>query len=220
MSIPLVIIGAGGLAREFHDVVEAVNAVEESAGREEAFRFLGFVDAHPTAETLLQRRGPVLGGDEILANLDSATQYIIAISNTSVRGKLDELASSLGLHATILIHPAATVGRHDNVFGPGTVICANATVTTNVNFGRHVHVDRNVAVGHDTTIDNYVSVFPGATVAGSVDIQSGVTLGSGSCVIQGIRIGAHSIIGAGAVVVRDIEAHVTAVGSPAKAIVR
>jgi sugar O-acyltransferase (sialic acid O-acetyltransferase NeuD family) len=220
VTTPLVIIGAGGLAREFHDVVEAVNAVEDAAGRPAAFRFLGFVDPQPPAESRVLSRGPVLGGDEILANLDSATQYIIAISNTSVRGKLDELASSLGLHATILIHPAATVGRHDNVFGPGTVICANATVTTNVNFGRHVHVDRNVAVGHDTTFENYVSVFPGANVAGNVHAQVGVTLGTGSSVIQGIRIGANSIIGAGAVVVRDIEANVTAVGSPARAIVR
>jgi sugar O-acyltransferase (sialic acid O-acetyltransferase NeuD family) len=220
VSIPLVIIGAGGLAREFHDVVEAVNAVEESAGRQATFRFLGFVDAQPSADNFLRARGPVLGGDEILANLDSATRYIIAISSTSVRGRLDALASSLGLHAGVVIHPAASVGLHDNVFGPGTVICANATVTTNVHFGRHVHIDRNVAVGHDTTLHDYVSVFPGASVAGSVEVQTGVTLGSGSCVIQGVGIGAHSIIGAGAVVVRDIEANVTAVGSPAKALVR
>jgi sugar O-acyltransferase (sialic acid O-acetyltransferase NeuD family) len=220
VAIPLVIIGAGGLAREFHDVVEAVNAADEAAGRQAGFRFLGFVDAQPSAENLLRSRGPVLGGDEILASLDSATQYIIAISSTSVRGRLDALASSLGLQASVLIHPAASVGRHDNVFGPGTVICANATVTTNVNFGRHVHIDRNVAVGHDTTFQDYVSVFPGASVAGSVAVETGVTLGSASCVIQGRRIGAHSIIGAGAVVVRDIEPNVTAVGSPAKALIR
>lgn len=220
MTIPLVIIGAGGLAREFHDVVEAVNAVEESAGRQATFHFLGFVDAQPSSDGLIISRGPVLGGDEILANLDPATQYIVAISSASVRRKLDSLASSLGLRAAVLIHPAAAVGRHDNDFGPGTVICANATVTTNVRFGRHVHINLNVTVGHDTTLGDYVSVFPGVSISGNVDVQTGVTLGTGSSVIQGIRIGANSIIGAGAVVVRDIEANVTAVGSPARAIVR
>ena len=43
-------------------------------------------------------------------------------------------------------------------------------------------------------------------------------MGSGSTVIQGKKIGKGSIIGAGAVVVNDIESFSTAVGVPAKVI--
>ena len=42
--------------------------------------------------------------------------------------------------------------------------------------------------------------------------------GTGAAIIQGITIGEWTIIGAGAVVVDDIPANVTAVGIPAKVI--
>ena len=45
-----------------------------------------------------------------------------------------------------------------------------------------------------------------------------VELGTGMQIIQGKAIGDYSIIGAGAVVVKDIPARCTAVGSPAKPI--
>ena len=55
-------------------------------------------------------------------------------------------------------------------------------------------------------------------VSGNDLIEEGVMMGSGSTVIQGKKIGKGSIIGAGAVVVNDIESFSTAVGVPAKVI--
>jgi maltose O-acetyltransferase len=43
-------------------------------------------------------------------------------------------------------------------------------------------------------------------------------IGTGAIIIPGTKIGAHSIIGAGAVVLRDIPANVVAVGNPARVI--
>ena len=45
-----------------------------------------------------------------------------------------------------------------------------------------------------------------------------VDIGTGTKIIQHITIGNNTIIGAGAVVIRNIESNVTAVGSPAKVI--
>jgi acetyltransferase-like isoleucine patch superfamily enzyme len=55
-------------------------------------------------------------------------------------------------------------------------------------------------------------------IAGNVSIGECVEIGVGTKVIQGKSIGDNSIIGAGAVVVRDIPANCTAVGVPAKPI--
>lgn len=45
-----------------------------------------------------------------------------------------------------------------------------------------------------------------------------MSIGTGSAVIQGINIGRNTVVGAGAVVVKDLPADCTAVGSPAKPI--
>ena len=50
------------------------------------------------------------------------------------------------------------------------------------------------------------------------NIGHGVELGTGMQIIQGKTVGEYSIVGAGAVVVRDIPSNCTAVGSPVKPI--
>ena len=51
-------------------------------------------------------------------------------------------------------------------------------------------------------------------------VEDGVYLGSMACCIGQQRLGEFSIIGAGAVILKDIEPYVTAVGVPAKVIKR
>ena len=47
-------------------------------------------------------------------------------------------------------------------------------------------------------------------------VERGASLGSGAVILGGIRIGARAIIGAGAVVTRDVPPDATVVGSPAR----
>jgi acetyltransferase-like isoleucine patch superfamily enzyme len=49
-----------------------------------------------------------------------------------------------------------------------------------------------------------------------VKVGSLAWLGIGSCVIQGRSIGARATVGAGSVVIRDVEEGVTVVGNPAR----
>jgi acetyltransferase-like isoleucine patch superfamily enzyme len=55
-------------------------------------------------------------------------------------------------------------------------------------------------------------------LSGNVTIGEGCDIGTNACAIQGITIGDWSIIGAGATVIRDLPANVTAVGVPARVI--
>jgi len=207
-AVPLVIIGAGGLGRELIDLVEAVNAVERR------FQLLGFVDDGSPDEALLQRRGTrLLGPIRELARIDAV--YVIGIGAPTARKAIDELMTGTGRRAATLVHPSAVVGG-ENRLGEGTVICSHVSVTTNVSTGRHVQLHVNCTVGHDAALASYVTVLPGATVAGRVVLEEGVTVGTNAAVIQGIRVGALAIVGAGAAVVRDVAAGVTAVGVPAR----
>lgn len=64
------------------------------------------------------------------------------------------------------------------------------------------------------------SVTPYRTLAAPIVIEDDVWLGAGVIVLPGVRIGRGTTVGAGAVVTRDLPAHVLAVGTPARVVRR
>ena len=209
MTTPLVILGAGGLGREVHDIVEAMNA----AGSD--WTFLGFVDADPAHRELLAERGPLLGGDEVLAGLPGGTRFVVGIGENAARRRVATVAEEAGLVAAVLQHPRAIVGPRQVEIGGGTIIAAGAAITTNVIIGRHGRVDQNATVAHDARLGDFVALSPGANISGSVVLGNGVLVGTNASVIQGVTVGDDAVIGAGAVVVRDVAAGETVAGVPA-----
>ncbi len=73
-------------------------------------------------------------------------------------------------------------------------------------------------VGHDAVLADFCSLMPHANVSGAAQLDTGVYLGTNATIIQGVRVGANTIVGAGAVAVRDLPANATAVGVPATVI--
>lgn len=217
MKKSIVIIGAGGLARQVHDVVVAINDEAAEKGMEEPYEFLGFV-ADPDDQThLLSPRGPLLGGDDVLPTLPTGTHFVIGIGTGAVRKKLASLAESLGLTPATLIHPRSSIGKFGIEIGKGTIICSQVAITTDVRLGEHVFLDLSVTVGHDAVLKNFVSVYPSSSISGNVVIEEGVTIGTGARVLQGLTVAEESFVGAGAVVVKDVPKNSIVVGVPGKA---
>lgn len=206
---PLVIVGASGHGREVLDIVEAIN---HQIGVTWDCR--GFLDDNSPPAELLDALGVHWLGTSSDASEWRGCFYVIGIGNGLVRERLSALCERGGLVPAVLIHPMASVGRH-NVIGPGTVVGAMSTVTTNVTLGRHVLINRNCAVGHDSVLDDFATIHPGGTVAGGVRLGACSTVGASAAVIQGVSVGAGAAIGAGAAVVRDVESGQTVVGVPA-----
>jgi serine acetyltransferase len=61
---------------------------------------------------------------------------------------------------------------------------------------------------------------PTVNISGEVDAGEGVYVGTGASIINRVSIGEYAKIGAGAVVTNSIPANCTAVGIPARPIVR
>lgn len=110
----------------------------------------------------------------------------------------------------------------------------NAFIGKNCKISSHtficegVHIEDNVFVGHNVTFIN--DKHPRATnVDGSMQsdadwkvvetfIKKGASIGSSSTIMCGITIGENSIVGAGAVVTKDVPPNSIAAGVPAKVI--
>jgi acetyltransferase-like isoleucine patch superfamily enzyme len=110
----------------------------------------------------------------------------------------------------------------------GATIGKNCKISSHTFVCEGVHIQDNCFIGHGVMFTN--DLFPRATNAdGSSQteadwklvetfIEKGVSIGSNATIICGVTIGEHALIGAGAVVTRNVPAYSIVVGNPAKVI--
>ena len=206
----IVIIGAGGVGREVSLIIQQINELEQT------WNLLGFIDDNTDNWGKVINGYSVIGGIDSLEFLSNDTYIVIAIANYKVKKNIVNKINNKFKFATI-VHPKVWIHDYMTV-GEGTISYEGAILTANIEIGNHVIISPKCGVGHDSIIKDYVSLLWNVNVSGNDLIEEGVMMGSGSTVIQGKKIGKGSIIGAGAVVVNDIESFSTAVGVPAKVI--
>jgi sugar O-acyltransferase (sialic acid O-acetyltransferase NeuD family) len=204
------LIGAGGFAREVLDIIEALS------GQGQPLTVAGIYADGGSDHAELAARGYELAGS--IADLPRPgpdDRFVIGFGNPAGRERVDVQLCAAGWRAQSLVHPAASVGSSVTV-GDGTILCAGARVTTNVTFGRHVHVNLNTTVGHDAVLEDYVTLNPLVSISGRVVVGRRSMVGTGANIIEQLHIGPDSIVGAGAAVIGDIPADTTVGGVPAR----
>ncbi len=198
----LVIIGAGGFARETAWAADNV---------------IGFLDDNPAIHGEKRAGYPVLGGLELVAELPDA-MFVICAGSPRDYGVRERLAARLGLpverYATV-IHSSVHIG-HGCTVGPGSVLLPGVSLTVDVTVGAHVAVMPQVVLTHDDMIGDYATIASGARLGGGVRIEHGAYIGAGALIRESVRIGAGSLVGLGSVVLRDIPANQVWAGNPAR----
>lgn len=199
----LVVVGAGGHGREMIGLARAAG-----------WTIAGVVSADPPEPGVLERLGvPWLGG---LDALDPPEDPVaIGVGYPGVRQRVVADLASRGGRFVTLVHPAAVVGG-DVEMQEGVVVQAGVQITTNVRLGRHAHLGVGAIVSHDCRIGAFVTLAPRVALSGDVTLADGVFCGVGSVVVPGCSVGEGAVIAAGAVVVDDVPAGVTAKGVPAR----
>jgi sugar O-acyltransferase (sialic acid O-acetyltransferase NeuD family) len=214
MTVPVVVVGAGGFGRETIDIIEALNYENGT----DTLTLVGVLDDDPSAanlERLAAREVSYLGGIARWIETGEPAQYLLAVGNPVVRRKLVTYFDAAGRVSAGVVHPQAVIGSEVRI-GRGTIICAGVQVSTNVALGDFVHLNPNATVGHDTTLGAYVSVNPAAVISGECRIEPEVLVGAGCVILAGLRVRTKSIVGAAACVVRDVSRATVVKGVPAR----
>ncbi|MFA6402593.1 MAG: acetyltransferase [Salinivirgaceae bacterium] len=113
------------------------------------------------------------------------------------------------------IAPNAVIGKF-NIIEEGSIICPNVVITTNVIISKCTTINLGAYIGHDVKLDPFVSIMPNVDLGGFVSVGEGAFLGTKTTVIPSKRIGAYAFIGAGSVVIRNVQEGDKMVGNPAR----
>jgi len=124
-------------------------------------------------------------------------------------------------------------------------IMSNSIIGKNCNIGQNVVISPDVVLGNNVKIQNNVSVYTGVRCEDDVFlgpsmvftniinprsavirrdkyietiVEKGASIGANATIICGNKIGKFSLVGAGAVVTKDIPDYALVVGNPAKQI--
>lgn len=155
---------------------------------------------------------------------------------------------SLGLLEMPKIHPLAdvhstNVGANTRIW-QFSVVLADARIGSDCNLCAHTLVESDVVIGNNVTIKSGVFLWDGTRIEDNVFIgpnatftndpmprskvypekfmgiivKFGASVGANATILPGLTIGRNAMVGAGAVVTKDVPDGAVVVGNPAKII--
>ncbi len=145
-------------------------------------------------------------------------------------------------HPTAIIDDNAEVGLGTKIWHFSHIM-TNSKIGKNCNIGQNVVISPQVVLGKGVKVQNNVSVYTGVICEDDVFlgpsvvftnvinprsfvvrkdefkqtyVEKGATLGANATIVCGNRIGAFAMIGAGAVITKEVKPYQLVVGNPAK----
>jgi UDP-2-acetamido-3-amino-2,3-dideoxy-glucuronate N-acetyltransferase len=145
------------------------------------------------------------------------------------------------IHPTAIVDDGARIGAATAIWHWVHVL-AGAVIGERCSIGQGCFIG-NVEIGNGCRIQNHVSLYDGVALADDVflgpscvftnvkhprahvsrksayeptRVGRGATIGANATIVCGVAIGAYAMIGAGAVVTRDVVPHAIVVGAPAR----
>jgi UDP-2-acetamido-3-amino-2,3-dideoxy-glucuronate N-acetyltransferase len=144
-------------------------------------------------------------------------------------------------HPTAVIDEGAKVGEGTKIWHFSHIM-PEAVIGKNCNIGQNVVISPKVLLGNSVKVQNNVSVYTGVICEDDVFlgpscvftnvinprsfisrkeefrttlVKKGATIGANATIVCGVTIGEYAMIGAGAVVTKDISDYALVVGNPA-----
>jgi UDP-2-acetamido-3-amino-2,3-dideoxy-glucuronate N-acetyltransferase len=191
----------------------------------------------------MERKTPITDGEEgvrVLKVLDALNKSLI--QNKEIL--LLEKSKKYFAHETSIVDNGVKIGDGTKIWHYSH-ICKGAKIGKNCNIGQNVYIAGGAVIGDNCKVQNNVSIYAGVEAEDYVffgpscvltndinprgmyskngeyiktKLETGVTLGANCTIVCGNTIGKHSLIGAGAVICKNVEAYSIMVGNPGKKI--
>ncbi|MDR2146039.1 MAG: acetyltransferase [Tannerella sp.] len=208
----LYIIGASGLGREVE------SCLEHTPVEQRDWEIAGFLHSYQPGKSPLEGYPSdyEIVGDWETFPLTKDDYCVIAVADCSWREKIyhalkDKVTFLTYIHPTSMIYKFAIIGE-------AVFIAPYCIISTNVKIENGVMLNSATRIGHDSTIGNFTSLMADVDVGGWCTIGEKVFMGTKSTLIPHKKIANNAIVGAGAVVIRNVKEGVTVFGNPAKEI--
>lgn len=205
MAKEIFIIGAGTYGA-------AIGELAEVCG----YSIAGFYDddLSKVGKSILGK--PVLGKLDFEKGIRVDVNFAIAIGNNSVRVSMSREIVKQGGFIPTLIHPKSEISKYARL-GSGCVIHALTYIWTEAEIGDYSIISPNVVIAHHTRLGEGCFVSTGCSVGAGIKMDERVFIGIGSTIMTGVKnIGHDATVGAGSVVIKDVEAEAVVAGVPAK----
>jgi acetyltransferase-like isoleucine patch superfamily enzyme len=149
--------------------------------------------------------------------------------------------SGPGIHATADVDPSAVIGDRTRIWN-NVQVRENAVIGSDCIVGKSVYIDHTVTIGDRVKIQNSVSIYHGVTIEDDVFlgphmtftndlyprafdpewhvvstmVRKGASVGANVTIVCGVELGTYCMVGAGAVVTKDVPPHALVLGNPAR----
>ncbi|WP_318308091.1 acetyltransferase [Flagellimonas crocea] len=191
--------------------------------REEGINVVGFVDDN---ESLFGKDIigiPVLGTFQDLQGSKlkgMAHRIYCPIGNNPLRQRYLTECKNMGYETPSFFHRTACIGP-DASMGEANYVLPGSIIMPHTKIGDFFMINMSTTIGHHVNIGNGVFMSSGVNVGANLNIEDHVYVGIGATIMTGIgTVGKGSFIGAGSVVIREVEPNTTVVGNPAREIPR
>ncbi|MEI7897571.1 MAG: NeuD/PglB/VioB family sugar acetyltransferase [bacterium] len=191
----------------FHEMIELCEQCN--------VRIVGIFDSNRSGEYMKYR---ILGSDEYAKNhADEFRQYPIILSpdKPSLREKLFHFYNDAGYSFAGLISPTAQISGTAHIDSLA-IIQHGVNVSSNATIGRFVKLNSLCNIMHDVVVDDFTTIAPNAVVLGYVAIGKSCYIGANSTILPERKLGNGVMVGAGAVVTKDVADGQTVKGNPAR----
>ena len=186
---------------------------------EAGINVVGFVDDNPIFHGKKVRGLPVLGAfsdmEKIKEKYGIEAVYC-PIGDNDARVKLLKASKKLGLKTPCFIHSSAVLSPNVEI-GEGVYILLGSHIMPYTKICDFVMISMNVNVAHHNVLEEGVFLSTGVNFGASIVAHKNAYVGIGATIMTGIsELGEECLVGAGSVVIRNVEANTVVAGVPAK----